>query len=158
MLAIPSKILDVPRALSPAETVKMRTHVNIAESILKPYLDPEILEIATAHHERTNGSGYYKGLKEENMNILQMILQVADTVTGMTNQRSYRAAKSKDFVINVLRDESEHGRLNKSVIKVFGKQYDNIMNRVSKESERILLTHKKLNMQYNLIYDNFSKE
>lgn len=158
MLAIPSKILDVPRALTPAETAKMRTHVNIAESVLKPYLDPEILEIATAHHERTNGSGYYRGLKEEDMNILQMILQVADTVTGMTNQRSYRTAKSKDFVINVLRDESEHGRLNKNVVKVFIKQYDNIMGRVPKETERILLTHKKLNMQYNLIYDNFSKE
>ncbi len=158
MLAIPSKIIDAPRTLTPAEVSKMRTHVNIAESILKPYLDPEILEIAIAHHERLNGTGYYRGLKEEEMNILQMILQVADTVTGMTSQRSYRAAKSKDFVISVLEDEAEHGRFHKSVVKVFCRQYDSIMGRVSKETERILLTHKKLNAQYNLIYDNFSKE
>ena len=157
MLAISSKILDAPRTLTPEETIKMRTHVNIAESVLKQYLDPEILEIAVAHHERTNGSGYYKGLKEADMNILQMILQVADTVTGMTNQRSYRTAKSKDFVINVLEDEANHGRFNKNIVKIFCKKYDNIMNKVAAESDHILQIHKKLNAQYNLIYDNFSK-
>ena len=158
MLAIPSAIIDAPRALTPAEITKMRTHVNIAESVLKQYLDPEVLEIAVAHHERSNGSGYFRGLKEENMNVMQMILQVADTVTGMTNQRSYRVAKSKDFVINVLEDETNHGRFNKNIVKVFCKNYDIIMNKVARESERILLTHKKLNAQYNMIYDNFSKE
>ncbi len=158
MLAIPSKILDAPRTLTPIEIAKMRTHVNITESVLKQYVNPEVLEIASAHHERLNGTGYYKGLKEEDMNIMQMILQVADTVTGMTNQRSYRAAKSKDFVISVLEDETNHGRFNRTIVKLFCKHYDNIMKRVAVESEQILQMHKKLNVQYNLIYDNFSKE
>ncbi len=158
MLAISSAILDAPRALTPMEITKMRTHVNITESILKQYVDPEVLEIAISHHERLNGSGYYRGLKEEDMNILQMILQVADTVTGMINQRSYRVAKNKEFVINVLEDETNHGRLNRMVVKIFDRHYDGIIDSVKSESSKILSIHKKLNAQYNMIYDNFSKE
>ncbi|HKM22567.1 MAG TPA: HD domain-containing phosphohydrolase [Lachnospiraceae bacterium] len=157
MLAISSKILDAPRALTQEELTKMRTHVNIAESILKQYLDHEIVEIAVAHHERSNGSGYYRGLKEEEMNTLQKILQIADTVTGMINPRSYRAAKSKDFVVNVLEDEANHGRFNRTIVKIFIGHYEKIMEQVHLESDRILILHNKLNAQYNQAYDNIRK-
>lgn len=157
MLAISPKILDAPRALTQEELTKMRTHVNIAESVLKQYLDHEIVEIAVAHHERTNGSGYYKGLKEEEMNTLQKILQIADTVTSMINPRSYRAAKNKDFVVNVLEDEANHGRFNRTIVKIFISHYDRIMNQITLEADHILKLHTKLNEQYSQAYDNISK-
>jgi len=154
MLTVSEKILDAPRALTQEETTKMRKHVNIAESVLKQYLDSEIVEIAIAHHERSNGSGYYKGLKEEDMNILQMILQTADTITGMINQRSYKTIKNKEFIINVLEDEANHGRFNKKVVKVFCGNYDSIIAEVRKESKKILNLHSKLNVQYNQMFQN----
>ncbi len=157
MLAISPKILDAPRALTQEELTKMRTHVNIAESVLKQYLDYEIVEIAVAHHERANGSGYYKGLKEEEMNTLQKILQIADTVTSMVNPRSYRAAKSKDFVVNVLEDEANHGRFNRAIVKLLVGNYEKIMEQVKLESDHILKLHTKLNIQYDQACANISK-
>lgn len=154
MLTVSEKILDAPRALTQEETTKMRKHVNIAESVLKQYLDTEIVEIAITHHERSNGSGYYRGLKEENMNILQMILQIADTITGMINQRSYRTIKNKEFIINVLEDEANHGRFNKKIVKIFCSNYDSILIEVRKESKKILNLHSKLNIQYNQMFQN----
>lgn len=155
MLAVSPKILDAPRALTQEEMMRMRAHVSITENLLKRFLDPEIVKIATSHHERIDGSGYYKGLTDQDMNILQKILQVADMVTGMINKRSYRKEKKKEYIIDVLEKEANSGKLSKMIVKAFVRNYDEIMIKVKNESNNILQIHTKLNTQYSLIYQNF---
>ena len=96
MLSVPASIIEAPRKLTDSEIVEMRTHVEKEERILLNRLDEEIVSIATMHHERLDGSGYPKGLKGSMMSKEQFIVQLADVVTGLTCERSYRKSKSKD--------------------------------------------------------------
>jgi HD-GYP domain-containing protein (c-di-GMP phosphodiesterase class II) len=157
MLAMPREMIEAKRALTPEEIKLMRTHVEISENILKNRLEEDVLEIATAHHERLNGSGYPKGLKEAQMNLLQEILQVADTVTGLINVRAYKQVASRDDVLAVLRKEVNERHFSKQVVETMILFYDDIMEKVKIESGQILLLHKKLERQYELVHEKYQK-
>lgn len=151
MLAIPREIIEAPRKLEPEEIKLLRTHVEIAENVLKGKMKEEVFEIARAHHERADGSGYPHHLKDAQMNMSQRILQVADVVTALVNPRSYRPDMPKEKVIAILNDEVAKNRLKKSVVGTLVKSYDKIMDRVKVESADILKMYETLNMQYDLV-------
>lgn len=54
------------------------------------------------HHERYDGKGYPDGLKGEDIPLESRIICVADAVDAMLSHRSYRMARSIDFVITEL--------------------------------------------------------
>lgn len=158
MLAISADIIEAKRKLTPEEIRCMRTHVEISERILANRLDQEVLNIAAAHHERLDGSGYPKGLREVSMNISQMILQVADTITGLVNERAYKRVASKEEVIRLLKEEADSGHFSKQVVDTMILFYDEIMERVQIESEQILLLNKKLEHQYELVAEKYKSK
>ena len=158
MLAIPKEILEVKRALTPEETKIMRTHVEISEKILKNRLDQEVLDIATAHHERLDGSGYPKGIKEISMNLSQKILQVADTVTGLVNERVYKQVFDREDRIVLLKKEADQRHFSKQVVDTMILFYDDIIEKVKIESGQILHLHRKLEQQYELVFEKYSKK
>lgn len=151
MLAIPQEIIDAPRKLETEEIRLLRTHVEIGKQVLENRMKPEVVNIAMAHHERCDGSGYPGRLKDIQMNTPQRILQVADVVTALVNPRSYRPDLPKEKVIAILNDEMEKHRLNRQVVRTFVKSYDRIMKRVRTESAEILKMYETLNMQYELV-------
>lgn len=151
MLAIPRKIIEAPRKLEPEEIKLLRTHVEIAENALKGKMKDEVFDIARAHHERGDGSGYPHHLKDAQMNMQQRILQVADVTTALVNPRSYRSDMPKDRVVAILNDEAAKGRLKKSVVNTMVKSYDKIMDRVKAESSEIMKMYETLNLQYETI-------
>lgn len=128
MLSIPISVIDAPRSLTKEEISLMRTHVIREEKILLNRMDPEIVKICTCHHERLDGSGYPFGIKEFEMTLPQMILQVADIVTGLTAERNHKPPKSKDAVIEILRQEAMNHRLNTNVVSAMIENYDIIEN------------------------------
>lgn len=158
MLAIPRDIIEVKRTLTPEETKVMRTHVEISENILKNRLDQDVLNIAVAHHERLDGSGYPKGIKETSMNLSQKILQVADTVTGLVNERIYKQVSEREDVIMLLKGEADSKHFSKQVVDTMILFYDDIMEKVQIESGQILLLHKKLERQYELVSEKYKKK
>ena len=151
MLAIPREIIEAPRKLEPEEIQLLRTHVEIAGNALKGKIKEEVFDIALAHHERCDGSGYPHHLKDAQMNMSQKILQVADVVTALVNPRSYRADMPKERVIAILNDEASKNRLKKPVVNSLVKSYDKIMERVKAESADIMKMYETLNMQYELV-------
>lgn len=155
MLVVPSDILDAPRKLNSEEIKVVRTHVNMTDRLLNNLLRNDVTSIAVAHHERIDGSGYPKKLKGTQLNIEQRLLQVADTVTGMTNKRSYREPLHKDQVINILNDEASKNRFDKSIVSTFINFYDDIMQSVQTRSAEIMKMYQTLNSQYNLVSKRF---
>ena len=151
MLAIPREIIEAPRKLEPGEVEKLRTHVGIAEKALKDKMQEEVCNIALAHHERCDGSGYPHHLKDAQMNMPQRILQVADVVTALVNPRSYRKEMPKEKVLSILNDEVSKHRLKQQVVTTLAKSYDSIMEHVKKESAEIVKMYETLNMQYEMI-------
>ena len=150
MCAVPREIIEAPRKLTDEEYKSLRNHVMDAYDIMKGRVTPQILEIIAAHHERSDGSGYPKHLQDYQMNRSQRILQVADVVTALTNQRSYRPAKTKEQVIKILCEEAERGHLNGEVVRIVTGLYDRIMGVVKGESDKMLYTYRKLQENYDI--------
>jgi response regulator RpfG family c-di-GMP phosphodiesterase len=108
-LAIPDSILLKPAALTDEERRVMEHHVELGYNLVKPIpLLTDAAEIILTHHERYNGSGYPRGLREESIPIGGRIFAVADSFDAMTSDRPYRTAlpmKTARSVIELGRGE-----------------------------------------------------
>ncbi len=93
-IGIPDAVLLKPGALDAEENQVMRKHTVIGATILTGH-DPFITaarEIAAAHHEHWDGSGYPHGLAGENIPLLARICAVADVFDALTSRRPYKDA------------------------------------------------------------------
>jgi len=77
--------LDGAQALSPKERQHIYAHPMISYLILKefPEYHPHISMAVLDHHERLDGSGYPRNLKEDKINPLGQILAVAEVVGSL---------------------------------------------------------------------------
>ncbi len=83
-IVIPGEILCKPGELSAAEFEIIKTHPQAGYDILKKIKFPwPVAEIILQHHERLDGSGYPRGLIEEEILLETKILTVADVVETM---------------------------------------------------------------------------
>lgn len=151
MLAIPMEIIQAPRKLTEEEYEKVKMHVYLAEKELNTRMAEEVVAIIAAHHERCDGSGYPRGLREVQMNQMQKILQVADTVTALLSKRPYRSAFSKDEMAALIHKEMAAGKYNKAIVNTLLNHYDEIIQRIRIRSEEIMVTYRKLNQQYRQV-------
>lgn len=157
MLSVPAKIIEAPRKLTDEETKTVQKHVETEEAILLNRMDEEVVKIATAHHERMDGSGYPRGLKENQMGIEQYILQVADVVTALYCKRLYREQYTKEKIIETLTTEADEGHLNSRVVECFVYSYDEIMEEVEKKSSKALANYTALREKYAKSLEKFAK-
>lgn len=94
-LGTPDHILLKPGALTAAEITVMREHARIGWSILKDGASPVLqlaAQIAHAHHEKYDGSGYPQGLAGDVIPLAARIVAVADVFDALTSVRPYKAA------------------------------------------------------------------
>ena len=72
----------------------IQQHVHFTYEILKNiHFDKHLAnipEVASAHHEKMDGSGYFRGLKGDTINLGGRILAVADVFDAITSRRQYR--------------------------------------------------------------------
>ena len=88
---VPAEILSSPAKLSNAEFEIIKTHPQTGYEILKGIDFPwPVAEIVWQHHEKLDGSGYPRGLKDEEILLEARILTVADVVEAMASHRPYR--------------------------------------------------------------------
>ena len=64
----------------------------------------QIMEIACSHHEKFDGSGYYRHLKGTDIPFGGRILAVSDVFDAITSKRHYRDKMPIDKVINIIKD------------------------------------------------------
>jgi putative nucleotidyltransferase with HDIG domain len=103
-LGVPAEILSKPTALSKIEFELIRTHPQTAYEILADIAFPgPVAEIVLQHHERLDGSGYPRGLKEDEVLPEARILAVADVVEAMASHRPYRPALGIDAALAEIR-------------------------------------------------------
>ncbi|MGD0153940.1 MAG: HD domain-containing phosphohydrolase [Thermacetogeniaceae bacterium] len=103
-IAIPSDILVKPRYLTDEEWELMKQHPEIGNKIVRTV--PSLADIAEAilsHHEYWDGTGYPRGLKEEQIPLLARILAIADAYDVMTNGRPYKKAISHNEAIEEIK-------------------------------------------------------
>lgn len=90
-IGVPDNVLNKPDKLEVNEWELMKKHCDIGYNILsKANTFKEISKIVLYHHERWDGKGYPKGLKEEEIPLASRILAVCDSVDAMKSDRPYR--------------------------------------------------------------------
>ncbi len=88
---IPKNIIDKPEKLTAEEFAVMKTHTTLGKKILNDKgFDPRILYAALQHHERCDGSGYPRGLEEDEIDDFASIVAIADVYDAMTSARAHR--------------------------------------------------------------------
>lgn len=94
---IPEKILNKKEKLIAAEWKEVKTHPAVGQRILNTTEEfSHISESVLSHHERWDGGGYPRGLKEEEISLLARIIAVVDAYDVMTGKQVYKAAISKE--------------------------------------------------------------
>ena len=157
MLVIPEDIIDAPRKLEDAEKNLIHTHVELMHKAIEGKFSQNIVDIAVAHHERFDGSGYPKGLKGSGMNTKQAILQTAETVVSMINDKPYRKAYNKEDIMEELNNGIVSGKYDGVVADTFLRYYDEIVEKAFQKAQVTLTTHQRLLRNYEQVYKNFTK-
>ncbi|WP_298208757.1 two-component system response regulator [Acidovorax sp.] len=92
-IGIPDAVLRKPGPLDPAEWDTMRRHPEIGAEIIGEHPSGVLQlarEIALAHHEKWNGSGYPKGLAGDAIPLSARIVAIADVFDALTTRRPYK--------------------------------------------------------------------
>ena len=99
-ISIPDAILDKPGRLTDEEYEKMKKHTEAGYQILKAADEySNLAEYALTHHERWDGKGYPRKIKEKGIPLFSRIIAVADTYEAMTSDRVYRKKLTKEDAI-----------------------------------------------------------
>lgn len=102
---VPAEILSRPTNLTESEFALLKTHPDVGYRILKniEFRWP-VAEIIVQHHERLDGSGYPKGLKNGEIMLEAKILAVADVVEAMLSHRPYRPTRGIKTTLEEIED------------------------------------------------------
>lgn len=106
-IGIPDAILHKPDKLTEEEWKVMKTHPQLAHEMLYPieYLRPA-LDIPYCHHEKWDGTGYPRQLKNTEIPLAARIFAVVDVWDAVTSDRPYRPAWNKDQALSYIREQS----------------------------------------------------
>ena len=106
-MGIPDNILRKEGPLNESERQLILKHPEAAYNMLKqiPFLE-KALEIPYCHHEKWDGSGYPRGLKEREIPLSARIFALADVWDALTSDRSYRKAWKREEVVQYIVNES----------------------------------------------------
>jgi putative nucleotidyltransferase with HDIG domain len=108
-IGIRDAVLLKPGKLTPEERTIIEDHPKIGLAILEAVeLPEEVVRFVHDHHERLDGSGYPRGLRDEEVSIQARIAAVADMYDAVTSERPYRNPMLPGEAVDLLR--SEQGR------------------------------------------------
>lgn len=101
---IPKEILNKPSQLTEVEYELVKSHCELGFNVLKKVheIPLPVSHCALQHHERIDGMGYPRGLKENEIHKYAKIISVADVFDAVTSRRSYRPAMLPHKGIEVL--------------------------------------------------------
>ena len=106
---VPIDIINKKGRLTDEEMAVVREHPNYGYKILSKEINvySSTREIVHQHHENWDGSGYPRGLKEDEIYELAMLTHVCDVFDALISKRSYKEAFSYQTAIHILKEGSE---------------------------------------------------
>lgn len=108
-LSVSNAILEKPGKLTSEEWTSVKAHPYYTLEILKkiPGFD-RLSQDAAAHHEKLDGSGYWRGWGSEQLSRFARILAVADIFDALHAKRPYRDGIPLEKVFEMLRKDAPH--------------------------------------------------
>lgn len=125
-VGIEDGILLKPGPLTPRERERIEQHTIIGEECIRQIQgrigDPEFLEmarqIAGAHHERWDGTGYPNGRVGHDIPLAAQIVSIADVYDALSVRRVYKEAYSHEQCVKMIADASGT-HFNPKLVEVF---------------------------------------
>lgn len=106
-IAIPQSLLSAPRYFTEPERHFIRTHTLHGSNLIEQLnLDEKKKIFALYHHEKYDGSGYYKGLEGGEIPLPVRILTICDVYEALSSHRPYRSALDVEIVNSFLQSKS----------------------------------------------------
>lgn len=105
-LSVPNTILDKPDKLTNDEWSVVRRHPYYSYEILRRIPGfADLSEIAASHHEKLDGSGYFRNMGAEQLTLPSRILVIADIYDALAAKRPYRDALPFETVLGMISKE-----------------------------------------------------
>ncbi|MCU0547134.1 MAG: HD domain-containing protein [Oscillatoriaceae cyanobacterium Prado104] len=110
--------------LTPEERLAIESHVTHTYEFLNqiPWTKDlkDVPSIAYGHHEKLDGTGYPRGLKQSEIPIQAQLMTIADIYDALTaGDRPYKRALRTDAAIEILRQESARNKINADLLELF---------------------------------------
>jgi len=113
-ITISDLIVFKPGRLTPEEYEMMKTHAVEGERIIDEIIartgEGEFLRnarlFAGSHHERWDGKGYPRGLKEMEIPLHGRIMAIVDTYDALVSERSYKKAFTDEEAVSIIMENS----------------------------------------------------
>jgi hypothetical protein len=105
-LSLPDDVLQKPAALTSDEYDLVKTHAEAGAQLLRRlggYAEG-VMALVHDHHERLDGSGYPRGLREDSIPLDVRILGICDVYDALISTRVYRGEWSHDRALALLRE------------------------------------------------------
>jgi HD-GYP domain-containing protein (c-di-GMP phosphodiesterase class II) len=116
-LGVSNAVWDKPGSLSESEMERVRMHPYLTQrTFSRSARLAGLAEVAAAHHERLDGSGYPRGLAGGALSPEARILAAADAYQAMTEPRPHRPARSPEDAARQLREDLRAGRLDRDAV------------------------------------------
>jgi HD-GYP domain-containing protein (c-di-GMP phosphodiesterase class II) len=116
-VGVSTAIWDKPGPLSASEWERVRLHPYYSERVLaRPAALAHLAGVAALHHERLDGSGYYRGIPAALLSLPARVLAAADVYHALTERRPHRAAHTPDVAATQLQAEAHAGRLDPNAV------------------------------------------
>jgi HD-GYP domain-containing protein (c-di-GMP phosphodiesterase class II) len=117
--------LCIPRgSLDPDERREIEEHVTHTYEFLKliPWTRDlrRVPELAYAHHEKLDGSGYPRRLKGDDIPIGARLMTISDIYDALTAvDRPYRDSMTPESAVRILREEADQGKIHAEAVALF---------------------------------------
>ena len=147
-IRVPASILSYPGKLEGEMAKEMKRHVIYTREILENSFSYKIVEIASNHHERLDGSGYPRGLRAIDLSIGDKIIAVADMASALYCKRSYKESFSPEQIQSVIEGEVREGRLDSRISNHFLNNFDEIMEEAKARETIVLEKYRSMKAMY----------
>ncbi len=119
------KSLSIDRgSLDDDERLQIQSHVNYTQSFLQqiPWTKDikNIPEIASAHHEKLNGTGYPRSLAAPEIPFQSKMMTISDIYDALSaTDRPYKRAVPWERALDILHDEAKRGMIDGELLRLF---------------------------------------
>ena len=107
-LSVPDSILQKPGPLDDEEYAVIRQHPQWGDELIAELggFSGQVRRLVLDHHERLDGGGYPRGLRDAEIDLETRILTACDVYDALISRRVYREAWDEPRALALLRDES----------------------------------------------------
>ena len=137
-IATPDSILFKPGKLNGEEFEIMKGHAEAGYRILRDSESP-LLEmaavIALTHHEKWDGTGYPKGLKETDIPLEGRMAAIADVFDALTSNRVYRKAYNVGEAVEIMK-KGRGSHFDPNLLDLFLEALDQVVRVMEEHRDR----------------------